>query len=76
MSGRPTHRAAAEAGVLGRGGITIVSRVTRVSRRAIAAGLAELRSRTARPEGESAGPVGGDDGGSSTMPPWNMTLKD
>lgn len=40
---------AAEAGVLGRGGITIVSRITGVSRRAIAAGLAELRS----PDGSS-----------------------
>lgn len=50
---------AAEAGVLGRGGITIVSRVTGVSRRAIAAGLAELRSRDSSARGRIRRPGGG-----------------
>jgi len=40
---------AAEAAALGRGGITRVSRATGVSRRAIAAGLAELHAQTASP---------------------------
>ncbi|WP_074315612.1 ISAzo13 family transposase [Singulisphaera sp. GP187] len=50
---------AAEAGVLGRGGITIVSRLTGVSRRAIAAGLAELRSRDNSARGRVRRPGGG-----------------
>jgi hypothetical protein len=50
---------AAEAAILGRGGITIVSRITGVSRRAIAAGLAELRSPDTSAPGRIRRPGGG-----------------
>src|SRR4051812_10674224 len=50
---------AAEAVVLGRGGITTVSRITGVSRRAIASGLAEIRSPGGSAPGRIRRPGGG-----------------
>src|SRR4051812_42722072 len=50
--------AAAEAAAIGRGGISRVSRATGVSRRAIAAGLAQLRSPRA-PDGDRIRRIGG-----------------
>ena len=50
---------AAEAAALGRGGITAVMRATGVSRRAIAAGLAELQAPPAEPGPRLRRPGGG-----------------
>jgi len=50
---------AAEAAALGRGGITAVARATGVSRRAIAAGLAELHAPQAAPAHRVRSPGGG-----------------
>src|SRR3954452_18828001 len=63
--------AAAEAAVLGRGGISPVSRATGVSRRAIRSGLAPLRS----PEPSGGDPTGRPGGGRRKTVATDATLR-
>ncbi len=51
--------AATEASVLGYGGISLVARATRISRRAILVGLREIKDETILPEGRVRKPGGG-----------------
>jgi DNA-binding phage protein len=63
---------AAEAAALGRGGITTVARATGVSRRTIAAGLAELHA----PQAASASRVRRPGGGRKRAVQTDRTLQD
>jgi hypothetical protein len=68
--------AATEAGALGYGGISLVARATKISRRAILVGLCEIKEGNILPEGRIRRPGGGRKSGVQLQPDLPEKLED